>query len=183
MRRFSLVRVIPSGGFSKGAPVKHVDKHVLERLLGNSRNISITKLASTLGMHRNTLSRKIKEYGLSREYTDITDGELETELRSFRDRHPDAGASCVISHLRDIKIRITRQRVRDLLYRIDGVGVRLRARAAVVRRVYKNPRPNAVWHCDGHLKAKGYGIYIHGFVDGFSRKVSVTVLWMRLLIQ
>lgn len=113
----------------------------------------------------------MKEYGLNREFTDITDGELETELRCFRDRQPDAGVACMISHLRDMKIRVPREKVRKLIYKIDGVGVRLRTRTAVVRREYKNPRPNAVWHCDGHLKAKMYGIYIHGFIDGFSRKV------------
>lgn len=42
------------------------------------------------------------------------------------------------------------------------------------RRVYANPGPNAVWQLDGCGKLASYGIYIHGCIDGFSRKI----IWM-----
>ncbi len=36
----------------------------------------------------------------------------------------------------------------------------------------ENPRPNSVWHIDGHHKLIRWGIVVHGMVDGFCRTVS-----------
>jgi hypothetical protein len=126
-----------------------------------------------VGVHRNTLSRKAQQLGLARRYSEITDDQLDELLREYREKHPDTGASYVIAFLQDQNIRLQRWRVRDALRRVDGVGVRLRTRTAITRREYCNPRPMAMWHCDGHLKAILWGIVIHGFIDGYSRKVGI----------
>ena len=42
------------------------------------------------------------------------------------------------------------------------------------RKIYETNDPNDVYHIDGNDKLKKWGFYIHGGVDGFSRKV----LWM-----
>jgi hypothetical protein len=36
--------------------------------------------------------------------------------------------------------------------------------------------PNYVWHTDGYDKLSPFGLYIHGCIDGYSRKV----LWLKL---
>ena len=36
--------------------------------------------------------------------------------------------------------------------------------------------PNDTWHVDGNDKLKSFGFYIHGAIDGFSRKI----LWLRV---
>ncbi|KZT38685.1 hypothetical protein SISSUDRAFT_956881, partial [Sistotremastrum suecicum HHB10207 ss-3] len=55
--------------------------------------------------------------------------------------------------------------------RVDGIGVQLRRRNAVVRKIYESEGPNLVWHMDGHHKLILWGIVIHGMIDGFCRTV------------
>ncbi|KAF8800932.1 hypothetical protein BYT27DRAFT_7035561, partial [Phlegmacium glaucopus] len=40
----------------------------------------------------------------------------------------------------------------------------------LIREQYQVPRPNALWHIDGHHKLIAWGIVIHGVADGYSRK-------------
>ncbi|THV01312.1 hypothetical protein K435DRAFT_596802, partial [Dendrothele bispora CBS 962.96] len=63
---------------------------------------------------------------------------------------------------------IQKRRIRDSLNQIDRLGRTLRAqRQAKIERVpYRVPRPNALWHLDGHHKLILWGIVIHGCVDG-----------------
>ncbi|KIJ99156.1 hypothetical protein K443DRAFT_62827, partial [Laccaria amethystina LaAM-08-1] len=37
---------------------------------------------------------------------------------------------------------------------------------------YHVPRPNSLWHIDGHHKLIVWGIVIHGIADGYSRKAN-----------
>lgn len=156
----------------RGRPTKEVDKDLISFMFGPSRNLSITKMAHNLGMHRNTLARKMKSLGVEKQYSPISNDHLQSIIRTYREENPDTGQSYVISHLRSQHLRVQRARVRDAIEAVDGVGVRLRERAPIVRRKYSNPGPMAVWHMDGHLKGILWGVSIHGIVDGYSRKVS-----------
>ncbi|EEB95460.1 hypothetical protein MPER_05571, partial [Moniliophthora perniciosa FA553] len=42
---------------------------------------------------------------------------------------------------------------------------------SLAREEYRVPRPNAMWHLDGHHKLIRWGIVIHGIIDGFCRTV------------
>jgi hypothetical protein len=42
---------------------------------------------------------------------------------------------------------------------------------AVRRRVYKVKGANSLWHQDGNEKLRPWGFYVHGCVDGYSRKI------------
>ena len=44
------------------------------------------------------------------------------------------------------------------------------------RRVYSVRGPNQIWHADGNDKLKTYGLYVHGAIDGWSRKL----MWLRV---
>jgi hypothetical protein len=114
----------------------------------------------------------MREYGLDKNYTDITDGELEGELVSYRDSRPDSGLCYFQSYLRSHHIRVPRHRIRKVVAKVDNVGINLRTRTPIARRKYVVSAPNAMWHCDGHHKAIHWGIIIHAFIDGYSRKVS-----------
>ncbi|KAJ7823160.1 hypothetical protein B0H14DRAFT_2166741, partial [Mycena olivaceomarginata] len=61
---------------------------------------------------------------------------------------------------------VQKERVRQSLRRVDRLGQVLR-KQRITRRQYYSPRPNSVWHMDGHHKLIHWGIVIHGFVDGF----------------
>ena len=57
---------------------------------------------------------------------------------------------------------------------IDPEGVECRKRRRLKRRRYITPGPNFLWHIDGWDKLAPFGIFIHGAVDGFSRRI----LWL-----
>lgn len=58
---------------------------------------------------------------------------------------------------------------------LDPEGKQLRTVRKLKRRVYGVPGPNYMIHIDGHDKMKAVEIYIHGAIDGYSRKV----LWLK----
>ena len=74
----------------------------------------------------------------------------------------------------DLKVR--RDTVMRALRIIDPVGVERRQKRALKRRRYSTPGPNFLWHVDGWDKLAPFGIFIHGAVDGFSRRI----LWLEV---
>ncbi|KAJ7438360.1 hypothetical protein FB451DRAFT_1030898, partial [Mycena latifolia] len=85
-----------------------------------------------------------------------------------------SGLRYLRGHFRRHGLRIQRERVRLSLKRVDALGQALRTRLAIRRRRYTVPRPNYLWHCDGHHKLIWWGVVIHGFIDGFCRTVGVS---------
>ena len=71
---------------------------------------------------------------------------------------------------------VTRETVREILRELDPLGVEMRSHRRLQRRKYSSKGPNYMWHIDGYDKLKGYGLPVHGCVDGFSRKV----IWLRV---
>ena len=66
--------------------------------------------------------------------------------------------------------------VQKALKIIDPEGCARRSRHRLKRRKYINRGPNDVWHVDENDKLKSFGFYIHGAIDGFSRKM----LWLNV---
>ncbi|KAI5981791.1 hypothetical protein EDC04DRAFT_2526089, partial [Pisolithus marmoratus] len=64
------------------------------------------ELARVLGVHRNTLRRYMKNYGLERKYTDITDPDLDHLLAEFKKRRPESGVRYIIGFLRMHGLRV-----------------------------------------------------------------------------
>ena len=59
---------------------------------------------------------------------------------------------------------------------IDPEGVERRKKLALKRRRYTTSGPIFLWHVDGWDNLSPFGIFIHGAVDGFSRRT----LWMEV---
>ena len=81
-----------------------------------------------------------------------------------------------MGHLRATHgLRIQQQRVVDAINRIDklGQGMRHRVGKKMLRRKYSVPRPNTLWHIDGHHKLIAWGIVLHGVADGYTHKVCI----------
>ena len=55
-------------------------------------------------------------------------------------------------------------------------NVNKKRRRRFLRRKYRNPGPNYVWHMDGHDKLKPYGLSIHGCIDGYSKRI----IWLEV---
>ena len=76
---------------------------------------------------------------------------------------------------RKYNLNVTRDIVMNYVRVIDPEGVDLRRRR-LKRRKYASPGPNFLWHVDGWDKLAPFGFYIHGAIDGYSRRI----LWLEV---
>lgn len=163
----------------KGQPRKNVDPKVLHEAFEKGKQIPLTVLASVLGIDRKTLRARIKETDIDLDFSKISDSDLDNYVQEYRYENPAGGHSYIIGRLRAVhSLCIQRHRVIDSMNRIDrlGQGLRQRLGKKKERRNYQVPRPNALWHIDGHHKLIAWGIVIHGVADGYSRKVCIILL-------
>ena len=73
-------------------------------------------------------------------------------------------------------LQVRRDTVMKSLRIIDPKGAGCRKRRRLKRRRYVTPGPNFLWHVDEWDKLAPLGIFIHGAVDGFSRRI----LWLEV---
>jgi hypothetical protein len=165
------VTIEPTG--QPGRPRKVIDAEFLQEVSTTYRHIKLTELAKVLGLHRNTLHRYLKEAGVSREFSTISNANLDELLRVYKQKRPGSGLRYAKGYLRSRGLKIQHNHVMLSMRRIDGLGRVLRHRQVTQRRKYTAKRPNAIWHVDGHHKLIRWGIVIHGFIDGFCRTVSL----------
>ena len=125
-----------------------------------------------LGVSRNHLRQEMKLYGIDRSFTTISDDDLDSIIRDYKQRKPKTGLRYIRGYLSDLGLRIPKERVRMSLQRVDPLGQTLRRREVIQRRTYEVPRPNYLWHIDGHHKMIRWGFVIHGITDGYCRTVS-----------
>lgn len=59
---------------------------------------------------------------------------------------------------------------------IDPEGVERRKMRRLKRRRYVTPGPNFLWHIDGWEKLVPFGLYIHGAIYGYTRRI----LWLEV---
>jgi hypothetical protein len=154
-----------------GRPKKVVDPVWLSDAVSSHRKLNLQTIADGLGMHRNTLRNYLKKYGVYERYLNISPHDLDILTKMFKEGKPNSGLRYLISFLHTHGIKVQKERVRQSLRRVDRLGQVLR-KQRITRRQYYSPRPNSVWHMDGHHKLIHWGIVIHGFVDGFDRTVS-----------
>lgn len=136
--------------------------------------ISVTELARILNVGRTTMYRYMKLYGISRKYSSITDGQLDAILRTYREHRPTSGFQYILGFIRKCGLRVKCIKIKQSMRRVDGPGQAIRPCIKIKRRYYRVPRPNALWHMDGHHKLIKWGFVIHGFIDGYCRTVRST---------
>lgn len=135
-------------------------------------NYSWTKIARMLDISRDTLYRRLQEYGISIDtFTYISESELDELLKGIKCDHPNIGEVVLQGHLLHTGIKVPRAKLRAAIHRIDHANTMCRRSTTIQRRVYTVPHPNAVWHIDGNHKMIRWRLIIHGGVDGFSRCV------------
>jgi AraC-like DNA-binding protein len=83
----------------QGRPVKTVNEDYLKEAMSSSRNITLAALARKLKMHRNTLHRKMKSYGISRKFDDVSDADLDALASAFKADKPNAGFRYLVGYL------------------------------------------------------------------------------------
>ncbi|KAF8901081.1 hypothetical protein CPB84DRAFT_1660535, partial [Gymnopilus junonius] len=57
-------------------------------------------LASLLGVHRNTLRAYMKRKNVMKQYSDLSNEDLDILLHTFKEKKPDSGLQYVIGFLR-----------------------------------------------------------------------------------
>ena len=155
----------------RGRPRKVISETFLREAFKPGRNISVSKLASCLPIHKNTLKGYMRLYKITRQpFSIISDAFLDATILKYKSEHPNAGIRYIRGHLFQQGIRVQRRRVISSLDRVDNIAKVLH-NGKIKRREYKSSRPNALWHLDGHHKLGPWGIVIHGFTDGYDRMV------------
>jgi hypothetical protein len=133
-------------------------------------------------LNRTHLRQHMKLYGIDRSFSTIPDAELDTIIRDYKQRKPKSGLSYIRGYLLSIGLRIPKERVRMSLQRVDPLGQTLRWRDHIQRRTYDVPRPNHLWHINGHHKLIRWGFVVHGIADGYCRTVNTLVFDTQVLM-
>ena len=131
---------------SRGRPRFSVSKEQLLYL--SSLSFSWTDISHMLGISRMTVYRRRIEYGLSRDTSNnLSDEQLHTILREIKAGKPDLGEVIVMGQIHGLGYRVTRDRLRQALRRIDPLHTALRWGGGLTsRRPYNVRGPNSLWH-------------------------------------
>ena len=136
-----------------------------------STGMSWTAIANFLGISTKILQRRRTEYGMSDNFCNIADDELETNVRDIVRLTPLSGESYVRGALRGRGINVQRSRVRKAIQNIDPINRAIRRRYTIQRRLYNVKKPNHLWHVDSNHKLINWRFILHGCIDGYSRAV------------
>ena len=127
-------------------------------------------IVKCLGVSARALSRRRIEFGLL-DYSEITDEELDWNVRDILRLTPFSGETYVRRALRARGIYVQRWRIREAVQRIDPVNRTIRRRYAIQRRLYNVRKPNHLWHMDSNHKLIHCRFVLHGCIDGYSRAI------------
>ena len=152
-----------------GRPAYNIRKEQVEKLRDTGMNW--TNIASFLGISTRTLHRRRIDFGIKQSFSDITDADLDEEVRQILQLTPYSGETYIRGGLRGRNIHVQRTRIRESLQRVDQIGRSIRKRYAICRRVYNVKGPNYLWHIDSNHKLIAQRFVIHGCIDGFSRMI------------
>lgn len=72
----------------RGRPQKVINKAYLQEVAHPSRGISKKKLAGVLGIHRNTLKKKLDESGIRFKYSLIENADLDALIKAYKAKNP-----------------------------------------------------------------------------------------------
>ena len=146
---FSSIVSIPSG--SPGCPKVYISIEFLELL--KEAGYTWVEISKLLGTSRSTLWRRLRENGISiSSYCDVSDRALDYVVKRYQDRNPNCGEVMLRGYLQSINIIVQRRRIRESLSRVSPLSSMMRCHSPIVRRVYKVPGANSLWHIDGHHK-------------------------------
>ena len=101
---------LPSTG---GRPAFNIAKELIEQLRDTGMNWK--NIAHILGVSERTLLRRREEYGIEQSFSDISDVNLDEEVRKILSLTPYSGESYIVRGLKGRRIFVQRERVRKSL--------------------------------------------------------------------
>ena len=164
-----LITIIHTG--KDGQLTKNLNINWVHNAVSSECRILMKTLATLLGIHWNTLHYKLHALGLNKQFSSLTDDELDHIIKIYKKLHPNSGLWYTAGFLNCHSLQLQRERIRMSLQHVDGLGHALQQNDAIMRWTYISQMSNAVWHLDGLHKLIQYGFVIHGTVDGHDHVV------------
>ena len=131
----------------RGRPRVEIAQSQLEAL-HNVGGFRWNDVARMLQVSSRTLRRRRHELGMrveGREFSDISDIQLDNVVREVLQSTPSAGLRLVQGSLRQQSLVVQRLRVLHSLRRVDPVASTLRNARQIIRRKYNVKAPNSLW--------------------------------------
>ena len=112
-----------------------------------------------------TIQRRMANFNIREDvpcYTPISDNQLDETCRQITSEFPNCGVRRMRGFLLDRNIRVSWERRREAMRRIDPQGVLLRSLQlnSVNRRVYSVRVALALWHMDSYHKLIKYKFFL-----------------------
>jgi len=162
------ISLIETGGRKK----INIDRNTLEYLL--SIDMSQSDIAKIFKVSRPTVIRWITDHSLNNLFHDPEqDSVIEHHLQETMTTYPNLGESYARGVLLNKRIKIKRERLRQILKRLKQSQPL--TMSAIRRRQYQTRTANSMWHLDSTHKLIHWRLITSGCVDGFSRKV----IWLK----
>ena len=152
---------------SKGRPEVPIGEDQLQYLVEQGFKV---KDISDMFMCSRTIERKMKKYCIVlRDYTPLSDQELDTIVQEIASLFPNCGEKTVSGRLKSRGILIQREienLYEELILLVCGQDVEL---FCIVENILC--RHQTLWHIDGYHKLIRWRYVIHGGIDGCSRLI------------
>ena len=145
-------------------PLVHVDVTLRSGLVGrprlqvlqeqlqtlhNDAGFRWANIGRILGISDRSLRHRRHEFGfpvgMAEHFSDITDDELDVNVREILEATPNAGQCLIEGGLRRRGVCIQRHRIQEAIRRVDPVVSTPRAVQQIICRVCSVPCPNALW--------------------------------------
>lgn len=137
-----------------GRPKINFSPEYLQHLLGIP--LSVTTIASLLGVSRHTIHRRLSENNMSVTalYSKMTNDELDSMVAGIKLTMPNCGYRMMKGALKSRGCLVQWDCVRAAMHRVDTIGVltRLASMGCVVRRTYSVPCPRSLVHINTNHK-------------------------------
>ena len=130
-----------------GRPRLQITQEQLEAL-HNVAGFRWNDIARILQVSDRTLRRRSHEMGMpveGREFSQLTDGQLDNVVRQALQNTPSAGLRLVQGSLRQQGLKVQRARALQSLRRVDPVTPSLRNTRRIIRTKYNVASPNSLW--------------------------------------
>ncbi|KAJ7790734.1 hypothetical protein B0H14DRAFT_2625727 [Mycena olivaceomarginata] len=90
--------VVESGTGRPGRPKKHINPRLSEGHHLCQSQHKLSTLAAALGVHRNTLRKRMRELGIYQTFAELSDDELDQLTREYKTKKPTSGLRYLRGH-------------------------------------------------------------------------------------
>lgn len=105
-------------------------------------------ISAILNVSERTLRRRRQEFGMPsfrNEFADLSNEEIDQIVAEILTKSPNSGERMVTGSIRSRGLKISREKLRDSINRVDPVSRALRRSTCIIRRRYNVKGPNCLW--------------------------------------